>query len=310
VNGDLARELLDDPRSIAMKPARIVVGYDFSAQSEVALVQGFALAKRVGAELILAHVGPLFDSAGSWSAERKQLAYDALRDQLGEVRARFAGQGVRMSQALLEGEADEALVSLQREVGADLLVVGSHGRSGVRWLLLGSVAERAARTSPRSVLVARRDSAARNGFRHILVPTDFSDPSMAALDVALEVAAPDASVEVLHCWQVVIPGFLDWGGSAFELAEVREDVLAAAERRGRELLRRYERAPFELDFSLVEQPPRQGIHRRLETGTYDLVALGSRGHRGVKRWLLGSVAESIARHAPCSVLITHAAISP
>jgi nucleotide-binding universal stress UspA family protein len=291
-----------------MKPARVVVGYDFSAQGDVALAQGFAVAKRVGAELILAHVGPLFDSNQRWLAPRKQLAYEALRDRLSAVRARFAGQGVRISQALLEGEADEALVLLQREADADLLVVGSHGRSGVRWLLLGSVAERATRTSPRSVLVARRDSG-RDGFRHILVPTDFSDPSIAALDFALALAAPDATIEVMHCWQVVIPGFLDWGGSAFELAEVREDVLASAERRGRELLRRYERAGIELDFSLVEQPPRQGIHRRLESGTCDLVALGSRGHRGVKRWLLGSVAESIARHAPCSVLITHSASS-
>ena len=288
-----------------VKPERILVGYDFSAESEVALAQGFAVARQVGAELILAHVAPRIDTGDARLATAQQASLAALEERLGEARARIAGQGVRVSQLLVEGDPDDALVSLQRDRDAELLVVGSHGRSGVRWLLLGSVAERAVRTSSRSVLIARGERAAKSGFRRVIAATDFSDSSLAALELALDIAAPDAEVELLHCWQIVIPGFLDWGGSAFEYAEVRDDVLAAAERRGRELVRRYARSRPNLELSLVEQPPRQGIHRRLEDGECDLVALGSRGHRGVQRWLLGSVAESIARHAPCSVLISH-----
>ena len=58
-------------------------------------------------------------------------------------------------------------------------------------------------------------------------------------------------------------------------------------------------------FSTVQAPPAYGIQEKDEVNGLDLIVMGSHGRRGVRRWLLGSVAEVTVRHAPCSVLVVH-----
>ena len=58
---------------------------------------------------------------------------------------------------------------------------------------------------------------------------------------------------------------------------------------------------------LVQGPPASVITHAAERGGHDLIAIGTHGHRGFRRLLLGSVAESTIRHAPCSVLVVHSA---
>ena len=61
----------------------------------------------------------------------------------------------------------------------------------------------------------------------------------------------------------------------------------------------------ELKMELVQGPPASVITHAAERGGHDLIAIGTHGHRGFRRLLLGSVAESVIRHAPCSVLVAH-----
>jgi nucleotide-binding universal stress UspA family protein len=141
--------------------------------------------------------------------------------------------------------------------------------------------------------------------RHILVPSDFSEPSRAALEYAAELArAFAASLDVLHVWEapVFIPpaSLLDAGVADLTLVEVfrknAEEGLAkfveAAKKR--EIVGRASFAELGC--------PAQVITDFARNRGYDLIVLGTHGRTGLSHALIGSVAERVVRHASCPVL--------
>ena len=295
---------------------KIAVGVDFSPESELAARQALEIARHVGAELVLVHsrftlelppIGPDPDDKvrAALDTVRSRIAGEIERDRerMAALRQRLSGQGPVVSQALAEGVADEALSSAAREVGTDLLVVGTHGRTGLRWFFLGSVAERVVRHAPMDVLVARREDAGRGGFHDVLVATDFTPASVRALDRALDLVAPGGRIQVVHC-QPMSPVAL-WGeGAAPYQAELDVALEAEMRRQGEKLLaaRRRPGGPT-LSFAIRREPPALAIVHLLEARRFDLAVLGSHGRTGFRRFFLGSVAEAVVRRAPCSVLI-------
>jgi universal stress protein A len=141
--------------------------------------------------------------------------------------------------------------------------------------------------------------------RRILVPSDFSEPSHAALDYAAELARRfDASIDVLHVWEV--PLFMppasppDVGVDSTSLIEIlrknAEDALArfvaAANERG-----------IAVHDSFAELgPPAHTITEFARTHEYDLIVIGTHGRTGLSHALIGSIAERVVRHASCPVL--------
>ena len=139
---------------------KIICAIDFSESSRLALEQAAELAGRSGAELTLAHVhvSPSHAAADVLVAapEAAAVAAHELELLLAAWRAdaeRLSGRPVRV--ALLSGDPAEQLVKLARESQCDLTVVGTHGRRGLRRLVLGSVAEQVVRTAPCPVLAVR-----------------------------------------------------------------------------------------------------------------------------------------------------------
>jgi len=297
---------------------RIAVGIDFSPESELAARQAMEVARRLGADLVLLHAQLVVELPvvgtepeelirAALDGHRSRLAseLEVSREQLDELRVRLAGQGPEVSQALVEGVADGALGTAARDLGADLLVVGTHGRTGLRWFFLGSVAQHTVRLSPIDVLVARRDGAGRGGFKSVLAAIDFSPASIRALDRALDLVAPGGRIDLVHfhssrpvgAWTDGVAGYdmrLDQALQA-ELGRQAESLMAA---------RRSPGGP-ELAFHYLGEPPAPGIVHLLETRLFDLAVLGSHGRKGFRRAVLGSVAEAVVRRAPCSVLVAH-----
>jgi nucleotide-binding universal stress UspA family protein len=138
----------------------IVAATDFSAPSEEALGRAAELAKQFGANLHVVHVYqiPVYGGLGDYGAIQGQLL-EAVRDGaskgLADTVARLRARGVKVESHLREGFAADRIAELAREVGADLIVMGTHGRTGLPHFLLGSVAERTLRTAPCSVLTVR-----------------------------------------------------------------------------------------------------------------------------------------------------------
>jgi len=288
---------------------RIAVGIDFSDESEIALQHAAMLGRRTRAHLILLHVlplpahlvedssyDPLFRASTlttDLSARQRVDAGDLLQEMAGRCR----DLGASCEPLLIDDNPSDGLARAAEEVGADLLVLGSHGRSGLKRFLLGSVAERAVRLCRRDALVARGPVGSRDGYHRIVVGSDFSSHSASALETALAVAAADATIEIVHCWQTpILPAGLP-------VAPLRADIEKNVAESGARLVARHREIGERLRFTAVEAPPGDGLTRRAAEIDADLIAVGSHGRRGVKRWLLGSVAEVAIRHAPCSILV-------
>ena len=293
-----------------MKIDTIVVGIDFSPESEVALAQAESIARKARARLVLVHAMGVTEEGlymysvadrpeEPWKRYVKKMLDDA-QLRLEECAREVAARGIEVEQHLAAGFADEVLVDQARERGCDLLAVGTHGRRGVNRFTLGSVAERVTRTAPCHVLVARRTTPPEPP-RSLLVPTDFSPTAELGVRLALAVAAPGARIELFHAWT---PAYL--GGGAYAPDWLSQDARARVEARARELVEKYRGEGVTLEFVLAEDESAPAIVEHIEQGRFDLVVMGSHGHRGLKRALLGSVAERVVRHAKLSVLVAHA----
>ena len=137
---------------------RIVIAYDGSEGSREALEAGVETARVTGAVATLVYVrhaplpivgDPFYERALSRELHRG-------RDVLAEARTYAADTGVAAETELLEGDAAEQILDLARLRGAELIVVGSRGRSAVAEALLGSVSHAIVHGADRPVLVARR----------------------------------------------------------------------------------------------------------------------------------------------------------
>ena len=139
---------------------RIVCPTDFSERAAPAERQAVRLAKALGAELVLAHVGteaPLWregfytpDVRAVFESQRKWAA-DTLADRV----VALAADGVVARAVVRVGLPWEEIVRLATEEHADMIVMGTQGRTGLDRLLLGSVAERVIRRAPCPVLTVR-----------------------------------------------------------------------------------------------------------------------------------------------------------
>jgi nucleotide-binding universal stress UspA family protein len=144
---------------------RILVPTDFSAQAEAAWETARRLARALGAEVLLVHVAaetPLY-SEGVVTTERVREVFEASRGwaerTLGQWADRARTEGLLVKTALRAGVPHREIVAAAGEVGADLIVIGTHGRGGVDRALLGSVADRVIRLAPCPVLAVRAPAA-------------------------------------------------------------------------------------------------------------------------------------------------------
>lgn len=140
----------------------------------------------------------------------------------------------------------------------------------------------------------------------ILVATDGSSFSEAAVKATAALALPqDAEVlvlEVVEPLMYFVPPQMA-PGYAPEQAERQRELFDLAKTTTSKTADKLRGAGFKADARVVESDIRNGILDTAAEWKPDLIVMGSHGRKGVKRFLLGSVAEAVARHAPCSVLI-------
>jgi universal stress protein A len=137
---------------------RILVGVDFSKHSENAVRYAVAFAEALGAELHLLHVVPgpvaytrMYVPPEDWLVEER----DAARRELERLPGVQAQANVSVLREVRSGSPLVEIVQYAREANIDLIVMGTHGRSGLAHLLLGSVAENVVRQAPCPVLTVR-----------------------------------------------------------------------------------------------------------------------------------------------------------
>jgi len=180
----------------------------------------------------------------------------------------------------------------------DLVVMGTHGRTKLNRLILGSIAERTLRRSPVPVLTVHDETVLDAAFERILVPTDGSGPADDAVDHAIRLAvAADAAIHVVHVVDRTVVPDEETGGPVLESLEAVgraavEDVIARAEAAG----------VHSVEASVLSGAPAQAIVDYAADRDADLVVMGTHGRSGVDRYLLGSVTEKVVRLAEAPVL--------
>jgi nucleotide-binding universal stress UspA family protein len=282
---------------------KILCPVDFSEGSRQALRIAVRLATQHDAELVLLHTWyvPPVAFAGDYAypaAVLQQMVDDAQREldaSLDTARA----LGAKQARALFATGSPGLQICEAAKAGIDLIVIGSHGRSGVARFLLGSVATQVVRHAPCSVLTVRPDGELRP-FTHALVPVDFSDSARRAAQVACENVAAGGDVMLLHVQELPIVYAEDP-----MLADLYHDV----ERSSTRVLDRWVdeiAASAKLPVkgrTRTGRPAAEVVKVLDDDRSFDLVVMGSHGRTGIARLLLGSVAEKVLHHARCAVLI-------
>ncbi|ARA92555.1 hypothetical protein AWN76_004795 [Rhodothermaceae bacterium RA] len=290
---------------------------DFSASARAALAQALFLARRYEATLHLLHVTPLLGDdplRGAFEAGIDEEAFyrrqwEAADRQLQALVAEAEGGGVPIKRVTTRGNAPgDVIDAYARAEDVDLIVMGTHGRRGLRHMLLGSVAEEVVRRADAPVMTVRapEDAAPPADVKvdRILAPIDFSAASLRALRYARELAALyGASVDVLHIIEPArYPAFYQLDPAVSEdVLRPLEDVACSrlealfAQAGGPE-------APATFH-ARVGYPPRDLLEAADALGT-DLIVMATHGLQGHRRFALGSVTERIVRGAPCPVFVT------
>jgi nucleotide-binding universal stress UspA family protein len=214
----------------------------------------------------------------------------------------------RITSQLVAGmPRDEILRLLERDPAFDLVVVGTHGRTGLSRVLLGSVAESIVRHAPCSVLVVRPDSAV-TPFRRVLCPIDFSESSRHAAELAAGlVPAGSPGITLLH----VIDPPIDHDRRQSVIHFLRDLDRRTTEHLAGWAAELQPRAAAPVGrHCRVGRPGAEILKALDEEPAFDLAVTGSHGRTGLARVFLGSVAEKIVRHAKCPVLVARRRARP
>ena len=201
------------------------------------------------------------------------------------------------------------ILEAQKEVGADLVVMSSHGRTGFAHLILGSVAERVVREAVCPVLTIRQgdEEVTTSAFQNILVPVDIADRSATALICARQIAAQHGgTVYPLH---VVPTEDIYLQRDVYRLQEGEGTNLVRAEKVAKERLAEISQTylgevRYEPVVHVSGDPARTFLEMEKEVGA-DLLVMATHGFTGLFHLLLGSLTEKMMREAGCPVLALH-----
>jgi nucleotide-binding universal stress UspA family protein len=192
---------------------------------------------------------------------------------------------------------------------ADLLVLGTHGRSGLQRLFLGSVTEKVIRkaTCPTLVVPPRASDVPPDApvrFRRILCPIDFAESSLSALAYALNLAEEaDAHLTLLHV--IEMPPELREHPLApnFDVDRIHAAAEADARRRLRDLVPDQARTYCTVETDVVEGRAYRRVLQRAAEEEADLIVMGVHGRGAVDLLVFGSTTHHVIRAAACPVLI-------
>ncbi|GAB3213281.1 universal stress protein [Marinactinospora thermotolerans] len=289
----------------------VVVGVDGSAGSQAATVWAAEAAHRRGAGLRVVHAAsmPLVTMPLGHSVRMPPTPEVAERASalLGETveRARQVEPELRVGTELSALDPSHALIAASRH--AQLVVVGTRGASGVRSRFTGAVGIRVSAHAecpvavvpslPHTPLEVRER-------RHVIVGTDGSPGSDAALEFAFEEAIlTESPLTVVHAWRM--PAMFDPVMTGDVAVDLRDTVVSQAEQSVRtqvEQIRPPDADDLPVRITIVEEQPAHALLSAAEEAR--LIVVGSRGRGGFRGLLLGSVSQALLHHAHVPVVVT------
>jgi nucleotide-binding universal stress UspA family protein len=214
-----------------------------------------------------------------------------------------AGRPVAVRAVRVSDVPGRGILNYAREVAADMIVMGTHGREGIDRLVRGSVSEYVVRRAECPVLLVPPTAESHDAISgRVVVAHDFSTPAAGALAAGRTVArALEVPLDVLHVVEVT------YVVSPFGPVTAPVDYEALRERSVRLLATATAGEPYARPLARIGGAVSEVVDHAREAGA-GLIVVGSHGRRGFGRLVLGSVAEGIARRAPCPVMIVPAGL--
>jgi len=285
----------------------ILVPTDGSEEAEAAARHGLNLATAFGSQIHLLSVvdhrsySSALTDLGPAVGEQREVFEQQAAEAVDRLEALLSDSSVTSHTADQHGIPHEAVQSYVAEHDIDLVSMGTHGRTGLDRLLLGSVTERVVRTSDAPVLTTRHESDDRSSYDRILIPTDGSESATAAIDHAIAIAERfDATVHALSVVDAsAAAGAYDAGPG---LPDILDSLEEGCERAVAAVEGECENRDVNVVADIVQGTPYRAIRTYVDNEGIDLISMGTHGRTGLERYLIGSVTERTVRTSEVPVL--------
>jgi nucleotide-binding universal stress UspA family protein len=289
---------------------RVFVAIDFSPGSDEALRSAHERAASTGAQLAVCHIVPnelrsnlLFPQISRIAALKFPLEVTHIGEAASARVMEITGRSIGEFELIIDDGTPQAVILTKAEEWqADLIIVGSHGQTSAAAALLGSVTDSVIRHAHCPVLIVRPGERTRR----IVAGTDFSDPSLPAVKAAADEAnRVGGELTVVHSlnlvWAPAAYPAMAFGGAPFNISadQIKELEVIATQ----QLEESLKQLNVSAETLVTTGPAGTALIEVASERKAETVVVGTVGRTGLRRALLGSVAETVAKGAACSVLI-------
>jgi nucleotide-binding universal stress UspA family protein len=277
---------------------RILVPIDGTPQASAALPAARTLARATGASVVLVRVSKSASAAERAAAEKATVA---VRDEL-------AGSDLQVDTLMRSGDAAEEIVAATQAASADLIVMATHGRTGLRRAFAGSVTERVLANSPVPVVVLKPGGKRMSALRSLLIPVDATAGGALALGAASGLARTASArvtvLEVVQPMPVWMYGSVDAYAPAGYIDPAWEDDAASRSASYvNALSERLRAAGLQADGRSARGQVAATIESVADELDSDLIVMSTHALTGPARAVLGSVADEVVRNSRRPVLM-------
>ena len=291
------------------KIQRILVATDFSPRADRAVRRAALLAAEHEAELYLLYVLPAFPLEvfkrliAETPLETEQRLYNRAKLAL-QNRAEILGaNGIRVNHHVAIGRAHIEINRYAERHHADLIVMGDQGETFAQELFLGTTASKTLRTGHYPLLIVKQEP--KGKYEHVLVPVDFSQNSLNALEVALKVTA-QTPIHVLHAVEMPFGQKMKQAGFNAERVDLYRNKMLSHAREGMEkIVIDYAHGETRVTSIIEYGHAPEMIREKTQSLDIDLVVIGKRGQTELDEALFGSVTKHVLYETPCDVLVVN-----
>ncbi|HZD39877.1 MAG TPA: universal stress protein [Terriglobales bacterium] len=297
---------------------KILIPLDGSKTAEKVLPYARHLAGKFKIPVELLAVVDIAEMATHISADKARLLDTMIEDGMRSSETYLRGiagtfRGTELKCSIEKGRAEEVIIEKGETDKTLLIAMATHGRSGLNRFLLGSVAEKVLRGSANPLLLVRATEEAKSegeqAFKTVIVPLDGSELAESVLPTVAEIAKK-LGLEVLLFRAYHIP-YNAYAGDDGYYAVNYDELIASVRSEADDYLAKKVAEVKKLGLEKVTSASAEGfagdeiisIGRKTPDG---LIAMCSHGRSGVKRWVLGSVTETVVRHTVEPVLVVRA----
>jgi nucleotide-binding universal stress UspA family protein len=291
-----------DGSRYSVAAASFVQALDIGSRGEVTIVTVIPEHVFLGGHTLISLPG----GSAQLKIEVRQAQEDRALELLSKASESLVPHGLKVETVVRRGSPADQIMKACRDIKADLAVLGFKGTSEAPEFLLGSVAQKVMKYAPCSVLIAKKET---KTVSRVLAPLDGSRYSDEVVQFLLEMPLPHgAEVLLMAVVQSFAAAFvrtytLDRERDRQILAELQKAEEEAGERLMMAAEGEFHKARYRVLTTVTRGDPSREILREADRQDVDLIALGAKGLTGVRGFLLGSVAQRVARYAKCSVLI-------